>query len=693
MKYGLLALAALLVGAATFVHADYVIIKVNLATNREKEEPDAAGTMPGGMMPGMPGGMMPGMPGGMQPGMGRGLGGQPGMPGGGMMPGMPGGMQPGMGRGLGGPGGGTGDARMGGGTGDARMGGGTGDARMGGGRGGKGGGLGAPSDPAGGTPMGMGGRGGMMGQMYSEDDEDAQTSPLYVEAVIEVKHGDIKKGARTGRERIKHRWGETNLPFEQDKDIEVKKIAVLTVAQRFEENKKLIKPNDPNRADKLLDLAEWALQHGLLDKMREVMNEMAKQDPKHKAVTDFRKIQSALERKPSRVDPVVNMKDKLGIFKAINSDHYVLLTDALNDADSQRRLKRLEDNFYGFFYWFALRGEVLPVPDYRLVAILEDKPQQFEHLHEKIFDNIPMVNDGFYARRENLAVFSTHRLDPGYRGLATVYSTLERSLNTVRSDLLHGEDPGKKYPMNEVAKAQTYALLLQALEEESEIATVSHEGTRQLIAALGLLPRNVEAPQWIDFGTASFFETPKGSFWTGVGGPSERYLTNFKIWQATNKLDVPPAEALKKVVTDDYFRKVDGSKNKERALEKARTMTWSLVYYLAQKKRGGLLRYYRELDNVPRDMEFDETVLMGLFARAFDLEDLQKPGQVDANKLAIMANDWYRQMEILPLEVNDEAVREARAKAKKKKGYDSTPGATPKPGGNKPSGNRPGGGN
>jgi hypothetical protein len=468
--------------------------------------------------------------------------------------------------------------------------------------------------------MGTGGMGGMMGlgglmggRMYSQgdDDEDSETTPLYVEAVIEIREKDYITGQKTGRHKLRHAWGETWLPFSSDKDFEITRIKLHTVAQRFEDEKKKIRPNDVNRADKLVELAEWALQHGLLKEVPKVIDELAKVDPKHKVVTAFRKMQAAIEKDPGRDDPIVNWKDRLGNFKVKRSKHYTLFFDSPNERaedHADNRLNRLEDNFRGFFYWFTLRGIILKVPDHRLVAILETNAKQFDHHHEDIFDNLPMLSDGFYARRENLAVFSGNPTDAGYRGLQTAFNVIASSNNLDKGGLLKGEDTNKKMAMNDVAKAQTYALMLQLLQDESEVASVSYEGTRQLIAAIGLLPPSIEAPQWIDFGVASFFETPKGSFWTGYGAPSHPYLINYKIWEATNKLD-KPAEALKAVVTDGYFRKVNDSKNKERALDKARTMTWALTYYLAQKHREKLRRYYDELADLPRDLEFDADVL------------------------------------------------------------------------------------
>src|SRR5262249_47457332 len=165
-------------------------------------------------------------------------------------------------------------------------------------------------------------------------------------------------------------------------------------------------------------------------------------------------------------------------------------------------------------------------------------------------------------------------------------------------------------------KMQTLALLEKALEDEAELAAVSHEGTRQLAVASGLFSRNVILPEWVSFGFASVFETPKGplpgpdgparvAFWPGYGAPSWAYLWQFKQWANTkdelSKLD-SPVDALTRTVTDVYFqranKKVDleidpkltGSdlekrqKEVKRAKEeifRAKAHAWALTYYLA----------------------------------------------------------------------------------------------------------------
>jgi hypothetical protein len=509
---------------------------------------------------------------------------------------------------------------------------------------------------------------------------------LFVGAIIEVDHKDAKPLA-SGRYHIKHKWGETNLYLGDE--VEWTIIRVDTVAQKFEDRRRHIKNNDPNRAEQLLALADWSLAHGLLDKVPKLLDEAAKLDPKQPAISAFQKVQADMDRGASQVDAAVSWREKLGDFKSKNSKHYTLLYDVRTEAQAQSVLDRPERNYRGFFYWFALRGTALPLPDRRLVAVLVDSPEAFEHQHKDIFDDPTMVADGFYARRDNLAVFSAKRLDEGYDALSKTVKNIWDVTHLSEEELLKGKGLGLgPIYFNESAKAQTLTLVLKAMEEDGERATVTHEGTRQLIAALGFLPRSVEAPQWIDFGMASFFETPKGSYWSGTGAPNMAYLVNFKLWDATKKLEKNSAEALKSVVTDRYFHKIKESKSKENAEAKARTMTWALTYFLAYKKRDGLLRYYQELANQPRDLDLDEDVLLGCFARAFGLVDAKKPNEVDENELNKLASSWYTFIKGTPLEI-DEVLKEALDAQKKGR---RTGTIIRSPSSRSPAGNPPGGG-
>jgi hypothetical protein len=675
-----LAMAALLGGAVGLLHADYVVIKINLASAKDKEDQANQNAQGGNAV--IPSG--------------------PSLPGGPLPPGFPGGMRgPGMipGQGRFGPGsGGMGRGPVYGGP--VYGAGGPGAGRFPGGGAGPSGGF-QPSSGRPGMPGGPGfPGGGYGGAAYyrsftsQAEEEEPDSAPLFVGAVIEVEHRDVKP-LDSGRIKIKHKWGESILALGDE--IEWSVIRVETVAQKYEAKKRAIRISDPNRAEQLLELADWSLAHGLLDKIPKLMEEVAKLDPKNTAAKAYEKVHAAMQREVAQVDPAVAWRSKLGDFKSKNSKHYTLLYDVPTDRQAQSFMDELERNYQGFFYWFALRGQALPLPDRRLVAVLVDSPDSFEHVHKDIFDDPVMVADGFYSERDNLAVFSSRRLDQGYDALSKTCKNIWDLTHLSEEELLKGKGLrlGPLY-FNESARAQTLTLVLKAMEEDGERATVTHEGTRQLIATLGLLPRSVEAPQWIDFGMASFFETPKGSYWWGTGAPNMTYLVNFKLWDNNKQLEKDPVLALKSVVTDRYFHKIQESKNKENAQAKARTMTWALVYYLAYKKRDGLLRYYQELAKQPRDLDLDDEVLLGCFARAFGLVNPKKPDEVDANELSNLAHSWYKFIRDTPLEI-DEVLKDAIA-AQKKKGKTTVPiwrsPTIPRPpaGGTQPGGGRSGGG-
>src|SRR5262249_40424972 len=151
----------------------------------------------------------------------------------------------------------------------------------------------------------------------------------------------------------------------------------------------------------------------------------------------------------------------------------------------------------------------------------------------------PLVADGFTARRENVAVFSGKRLDEAFTALDKNNQALWQTSRWKREDLLKGKGLDKAPPI-QAGLFQTMALVHKCMEEESERAASSHEVIRQLLAATEMLPRNVMAPEWIQFGMPSFFETPVGAswpaFWPGVGAPSWNYRVKFKLLEDDGKL-------------------------------------------------------------------------------------------------------------------------------------------------------------
>jgi hypothetical protein len=525
---------------------------------------------------------------------------------------------------------------------------------------------------------GAGGYGGMMGAQGGAGGgaQGEEYSALLAVAVVEVsrKVDYPLPGSRDKLIRVHHKWSGQGssfiLPVTSDKRITATYHASPTVEKRWNtQHNEAYKDGKPISADALYRLAEWALKHDLLDKFVETMNDLAKLEPKHEAVVAFQKVQADMARPIVKNDMADVWRTKvLDNYKVERSEHYALLhnMDASRPAEVDSRLKRLEANYRAFFYWFALKGKVLPVPEERLTAVLVKKGEEFKR-QQQIFDALPLVSDGFLARRDNLAVFSLQRTDPASEALVSNTKSIWNNLRTDRDKslrMLPRDAKGQTLDELTAAEVQTIALLEKALEEDAEIASVTHEGTRQLLAATGELPRNVAVPEWLQYGWASFFGTPYGSAWMTVGAPSAtvlpefNYLEQYKKAAAKNKLDNPRRLMLEKVVTDAYFRDLAKNPKNEEAAIKAHTLAWALMYFLANEQLDGLRRYHEELRKLPRDLEFDSQTLLLAFARAFDCLDPSSANGVDQAKLSKLAEKWHGYIMLRPNE-GEELVKEA----------------------------------
>jgi hypothetical protein len=494
--------------------------------------------------------------------------------------------------------------------------------------------------------------------------------------------------------RIYHKWGATGLTETTDlkvNPVRENNVPLPTVAARYKIKRRdlLRDAQGDEKVEKLLELARWTLAHGLVEhstttgSFADVMEEAAQASPSDPAVKACRQVQADMKRPVGKPEAAAFWKSKLGNYRTASSDHFIMVhnasTSLATPPEVTAYLKRLEEHYRGFFYWFAARGKALPVPEQQLVAVLVSKPEEFQALRQ-VFDNPPLTADGYCTHRENLAVFSVVPLDQGYEGLRRATRDLWQG-GWSREKLLLGKPgvgapPGT--PPNEQVKNQTLALLQRALEEQSMTATASHVGTVQLAVATGLLPRNVEVPEWIRFGIGSYAETPKGAYWGGVGAPSWKYLVRWKLWDDAKTLEARPEAALKKVVTDAYFR--DVKEPTEKNLMLPRTMAWSLTYFLAERKTDGLIRYFDELNNMPRDLEFDEGALLACFGRALDLMDSASPNTVNPGKFSKLANEWYQFLHYTNLEASEaykELVEDFEQKMKRRGTRSAKPAAPP----------------
>ena len=316
---------------------------------------------------------------------------------------------------------------------------------------------------------------------------DPDAIPLHVVAIVEINYlppaQRLKAFEQMGKAApFKHKWGSSFL---------VGKLGIITAtlikvdnkylpsvatrfAARFNPSKPDTRPNSNEKftAEQLAEVADWALAHGLVgqgrgdkeDRVQQVMDRLAEVNPQYPAVAAFQKIKAELARPVSYTDVSAPLRHRLlEGYKPADGLHYVLVHDLPGGGDIpevRSRLDRLEETFRSFYYWFALRGTKLDLPKERLVAVLTDKEKDFDRLYEVLTAGLAVagstaeagrdgplgssslgakgfrplvVSDGFYGRRNNVVVFSSHRLDDAFDALEKHSTPTGRATSATKS--------------------------------------------------------------------------------------------------------------------------------------------------------------------------------------------------------------------------------------------------------------------
>jgi hypothetical protein len=509
---------------------------------------------------------------------------------------------------------------------------------------------------------------------------DAEMIEIPVMGVVEVK--DYRElpnfAAQRMKATVKTPWGVSTL---YNDNLLITRFlpanALPNVRVRYTAKRDAL--NRQRTPEKIYDLAEWCLNHGLVAEFAALMDEAASAGKKtnldklDRAVEAYTQVKDGLANKLEREDAAAYWRSRLG-FRVSTSDHYALLYNAAlnNPPEVEQRLKALEDNLRAVCLWFALKGVALNLPDQKLVAVLLDQPDQFT-IQRALIEDEPLVSDGFFSPRDNVVVFSAQRLDDASVRFAKQMQGFYQQ-GWDRDALLKGSTTsrlaGKSADQKE--RMSTLALLDKAMEVEAERAAVSHEGTRQLFVGAGLQKPTVVMPEWFQFGMASVFETPKGpfpgapvevrvAFWPGYGAPSWKYTRLFHRFHEETPKDAsiisfqqraalgPAGATLREVVTGSEFgqardlERVGGPVAAMVPLLRARSYAWALCYYLTRQRTQGIIRFYDELSRMPRDLDPEPLDVLACFCRAFDVADTT--GQkMDPVKFEELAKDWLGYM-------------------------------------------------
>jgi hypothetical protein len=432
-------------------------------------------------------------------------------------------------------------------------------------------------------------------------------------------------------------------------------------------------------------LVEWCLEVGLLDEAQGILDRLLAHPNKETfrastktAVEAYAKVKDTLAANVPGMDLATQWKDRLAYQVVSISKHYALVHQDNTQQSASRRLDALENNFRTVYLWFALRGRALPGPAEKLVGVIVGDATEFRRYRDT-FEAQNLAADGFHARRENIAVFSARRLDKASVNFEQLVKDVYRTMRP--EDLAKPklpnlkENPSAPKTYREYARASTLSLVDQLLQEEAEIAAATSEGTKQIFADTGLLPRNVLAPEWVRVGIAALFEMPKGPFPGGAGqlkvalhpgggGPHWAYMRYFEemreqgVVTAGNSPDV-----FLDTVTDEHYRRARRIEQSERAAAKkneegdsketraevmfarARTYSWAVMYFLFKEKFKEFETFLQELSKLPRDAELDAEAVMVAFCKAYGIDTAGLTGaNVNIGKFAGVGLEWFNFM-------------------------------------------------
>jgi hypothetical protein len=184
------------------------------------------------------------------------------------------------------------------------------------------------------------------------------------------------------------------------------------------------------------------------------------------------------------------------------------------------------------------------------------------------------------------------------------------------------------------------------------------------------------APEWLRFGISAFFETPKGPFpgkaatlkvamYPGGTGPHWAYASYFEQMRDDKILSLGTAPPLfVGTVTDGLFKsarkaeqvfKATGkhanaegdSKGTpyEELYDRARTLSWSLVYFLAKARFPEFVNFLDEISKLPRDAELDAEAIIGAFGRAYGIDRPIGGAGVDVKRFMGIGLEWMSFMD------------------------------------------------
>ncbi len=363
---------------------------------------------------------------------------------------------------------------------------------------------------------------------------------------------------------------------------------IVKAPTRQEEFKRLfVKASKSKDIKEYLEAAGQALKRGLLKEFYECCSAAYKIDPENatvKRLIQARKLVKQPLGDPAEVERTfritTNLPNNALNLKAERSSHYVLLHDT-SDAKvgrktrSQKRIELLEAVYESYFMKFALDGIVLEPPKEHMMVLLFADESNFQRYSAQLDPDLKLTA-GFWSPKDNIGVFYDQGTTRSMKLLASMAEDMQKNKIKLR---------GTALSQDMAHLANSFELLLKVSREESDIEVVSHEATHQLAGNTGILPRGKVGARWAHEGLASYFETPAGAGWGGIGAVNQTRLADYRIISRDSN-----RKRLELIVSDQLFYV---ARDLGEAVE-AYGQAWALTYFLMETRFDKLLRYYQK---------------------------------------------------------------------------------------------------
>ncbi len=361
-------------------------------------------------------------------------------------------------------------------------------------------------------------------------------------------------------------------------------------------------------AEQRMAVAQWALRNGLLPQFYTAIDKVLEIDPNHPRASLVKQLKEQMD-KPlgDSSKQVAEMKAMIGKseMKVKQSKHFLLLHDTpdtktrgkLTRADE--RIELLEAVYESFLLRFYAYGVKLEIPQERLKVVLFNEYKDYRLFADKLSPALASAS-GFWGPEQNTSVFFDHGTNDTFKQLKEFSDRLQaQKKDAVRDRSLNAASV--------VRLADTLKMLIEIERENSDISVVSHEATHQLAGNTGLLPRHVRIPSWVHEGLATYFETPDGATWAGVGAVNEERLD----WYRALERDRAHSN-IGFIVGDQIF---DYAASLGATLH-GYGQAWAFTNFMLEKHFDKFMIFYRRLGELPPDTFLSQEIVNQIFDEA-----------------------------------------------------------------------------